>query len=47
MEVAQRAYLEDEAPPWTYSEARAGRLRPVLSAMLHALAELVPQLRSA
>jgi formiminoglutamase len=47
MEIAQGAYLEAEALPWTYSQARAGRLRPVLSAMLHALAELVPQLRSA
>lgn len=44
MEIAQSAYLEDEAPPWAFSEAKAARMRPVLAAMLHALA---PALRTA
>ncbi|UEM25352.1 N-formylglutamate deformylase (plasmid) [Skermanella mucosa] len=38
MELAQRAYLAAEAPPWTYDPVRAGRLRAVLKPMLHRLA---------
>jgi formiminoglutamase len=45
MEIAQSAYLDAEAPPWTLSEEKAARLRPVLRGMLHALADLAPQLR--
>jgi len=37
MELAQRAYLADEAPPWRYDPARAEGLRATLAA---ALAEL-------
>ncbi|MEM7226400.1 MAG: N-formylglutamate deformylase [Pseudomonadota bacterium] len=33
MELGQRAYME-EAPPWTYDEDRAARLRPVLKEIL-------------
>lgn len=45
MEIAQRAYLEEESPPWSFSEDKAARLRPVLGAMLRTLADLAPQLR--
>jgi formiminoglutamase len=34
MELAQRAYLVDEAPPWTLDPARAGALRRVLGGLL-------------
>ena len=44
MELAQSVYLESEAAPWTYDEARAARLRPHLSRILHKLAELAPTL---
>ena len=44
MEIAQRAYLDAEAPPWRYDEARAGRLRPVLARILTTLAEMAPAL---
>ena len=33
MELAQRAYMA-EAPPWTYDETKAARLRPVLKDIL-------------
>lgn len=36
MELAQRAYM-DERPPWTFDEAKAVRLRPVLRRALEAL----------
>jgi formiminoglutamase len=36
MELAQRAYME-ETPPWTFDEAKAARLRPVLRRVLEAL----------
>lgn len=36
MELAQHAYM-DEAPPWTFDEAKAARLRPVLRAVLQAM----------
>ncbi|WP_210529582.1 N-formylglutamate deformylase [Rubellimicrobium arenae] len=45
MEIAQSAYLVEEAPPWTCSDQKAQRLRPVLGAMLRTLADLAPSLR--
>lgn len=36
MEIAQSAYLVAEAPPWTYDEEKAGRLRPWLRDMIEA-----------
>ena len=44
MEIAQAAYLAQEAPPWPYDEARAARLRPVLARLLARLEALAPQL---
>lgn len=44
MEIAQRAYLAAEAPPWDYDEAKAARLRPVLAHILETLAGLAPKL---
>jgi N-formylglutamate deformylase len=38
MELAQRAYLTDEAPPWSYDPTKAERLRAVLKPMLQRLA---------
>lgn len=37
MELAQSAYLTEEAPPWTYDDAKAERLRAVLRDILSAL----------
>lgn len=34
MELAQRAYLADEAAPWAYDHAKADALRPVLGRVL-------------
>ncbi len=45
LELAQSTYLQDEAAPWTYDHAKAGRLRPHLTEILTALAELTPTLR--
>jgi formiminoglutamase len=45
MEIAQSAYLDAEAVPWTLSEAKAARLRHILARMLHTLADIAPQLR--
>ncbi len=42
MEIAQSAYLEAEAAPWTYSEAKAARLRPLLARILSDIAEWRP-----
>ncbi|MCX7646112.1 MAG: N-formylglutamate amidohydrolase [Rhodobacteraceae bacterium] len=42
MEIAQRAYLATEAPPWAYSEARAAPLRAHLARILAALAAWRP-----
>jgi formiminoglutamase len=42
MEIAQRAYLAAESPPWTYSEARAAPLREILARTLAALAAWRP-----
>ena len=36
MEIAQSAYLSDEAPPWAYDEGRAVLLRPWLFDMIEA-----------
>ncbi len=46
MELAQSTHLESETPPFGYSDRKAARLRPVLSEILHSLAELAPKLRS-
>ncbi|WP_343078849.1 N-formylglutamate deformylase [Ostreiculturibacter nitratireducens] len=45
MELAQSTYLAAETPPWTYDEAKAERLRPLLASILTKLAELAPTLR--
>ena len=37
MEIAQRAYLEHEAPPWTYAPQRAENLRGTLRTILTSL----------
>lgn len=42
METAQSAYLEAEAPPWSFSEAKAARLRPLLARILSDLAAWRP-----
>lgn len=42
MEVAQRAYLTDEAAPWTYDNAKARRLRAVLKLILTDLSRWRP-----
>ncbi len=39
MELAQRTYMA-EAAPWTFDEARAARLRPVLAGILNDLNDL-------
>ena len=43
MEIAQSAYM-DEAPPWTYREERAERLRGTLRLILERLDKLAPTL---
>ena len=47
MELAQSTHLEAEALPFTYDVAKAEALRPPLAAILHALADLAPELRAA
>ncbi len=42
METAQSAYLETEAPPWTYSEAKTTKLRPLFARILTDLAAWRP-----
>lgn len=44
MELAQSAYLLDEAAPWTYNGNKAARLRPHLTSILTALTDLAPSL---
>ncbi len=44
MELAQSTYLTDEAAPWTYDQEKADRLRPHLTTILTALADLTPTL---
>ncbi len=39
MEIAQRAYLEDEHAPWNYSTKKSALLRPLLKQILGALAD--------
>lgn len=46
MEIAQSAYLAQEAAPWNYDTAKAARLRPHLANILTRLAALAPQLGS-
>lgn len=46
MELAQSTHLDTETPPFALSPEKAARLRPVLSAILHRLADLAPSLRS-
>ncbi|MGB3146201.1 MAG: N-formylglutamate deformylase [Paracoccaceae bacterium] len=40
MELAQRAYLKEEAAPWAYDDHRAARLRATLRAILEKLDHL-------
>ncbi len=40
MELAQSTYLSDEAPPWSYDEIKATRLRRPLSRLLGKLAHI-------
>jgi N-formylglutamate deformylase len=42
MEIAQSAYLETEAAPFSYSQTKAAKLRPVLANILNAIAEFKP-----
>ncbi len=42
MELAQRAYLSAETPPWTYDPDKAGHLRAILGPILHALTDWRP-----
>lgn len=44
MEIAQSAYLEAERAPWTYSEAKAKKLRPWLADILRVIADEVLEL---
>ena len=37
MELAQRAYMTTEAPPWSYDAEKAARLRDPLAKILHSL----------
>jgi N-formylglutamate deformylase len=46
MELAQSAYLAQEAAPWTFDKAKAARLRPHLANILTTLAALAPHLGS-
>lgn len=45
MELAQSTHLAAEEAPFAYDPDRAGRLRPVLAAILSTLADLAPTLR--
>ena len=45
MELAQSTHLASELAPYAYDPARADALRPVLSDILHSLADLAPDLR--
>jgi N-formylglutamate deformylase len=44
MEHAQSTYLTQESTPWTYDQAKADSLRPHLTSILTALADLAPYL---
>lgn len=45
MELAQDTHLATEEPPYAFDEAKAARLRPVLSAILSRLAATLPSLK--
>ena len=45
MELAQSTHLEAEAPPFSYSEVKAARLRPILAGILQELSQKVLKLR--
>lgn len=45
MELAQSTHLTTESPPFAYDAGKADRLRPILSRILHTLADLAPSLR--
>lgn len=45
MELAQSTHLATETAPYAYDEAKAARLRPVLTEILETLAALAPSLR--
>ena len=45
MELAQSAYLTAQAAPWAYDPGKAARIRPHLTSILTALADLAPILR--
>lgn len=45
MELAQSTHLTTESAPFAYDEAKASRLRPILSAILRDLAALAPSLK--
>jgi formiminoglutamase len=45
MEIAQCAYLETEAAPFAYDEAKAARLRPVLQSALDSLVAIAGHIR--
>ncbi|MEY8828358.1 N-formylglutamate deformylase [Sedimentitalea sp. XS_ASV28] len=47
MELAQSTYLTQETAPWTYDEAKAGRLRSHLRTILTTLAKMAPELKGA
>lgn len=47
MELAQSTHLTTESAPFAYDLAKAARLRPHLAAILRALVDLAPQLRTA
>lgn len=44
MELAQSAYLTEEAAPWTYDQAKSAHLRPHLEKILTSLADMAPAL---
>jgi len=44
MELAQSTHLQTETPPFAYDDDKAAVLRPVLSDILHQLADLAPSL---
>ncbi len=45
MELAQSSYLTTESAPWRYDDAKAARLRPILSDILHRLSAIAPSLK--
>ena len=45
MELAQSAYLRNEAAPFAFDEKRAADLRELLSQILHRLEALAPDLK--